>query len=154
TFNNPPNNTDLPDPLQNPGAISLSIFQCPSSPSRGAVYQDTWSQASPGSCQSAGPYTGSPTWTVSVSDYIACSGVTGAAWGPYMPTGYNMNEEEGILNDNYYVRASMISDGLSNTWMVGEVSGAPNIWLHGPVLVSQPPYPDANNWCISGNAWA
>jgi prepilin-type processing-associated H-X9-DG protein/prepilin-type N-terminal cleavage/methylation domain-containing protein len=156
TFNNAPNNTNVPDPTQNPAATPLSVFQCPASPSHGAVYQDTWSNAVPGASSSSGPYAGNTSWTVSTSDYVAASGALGqnGFWQNYLPSGYKLNEEEGILNNNYPVRAAMVSDGLSNTWMVGEVGGAPDIYLHGPVLASRPPYPDTHNWSICGNGWA
>src|SRR5438105_4192671 len=42
TFNNAPNNTDVPDPALNPAANKLKIYMCPSSPSQGAIFQDTW----------------------------------------------------------------------------------------------------------------
>jgi hypothetical protein len=41
-FNNPPNNTNIADPNLNPAAVALKIYQCPSSPSQGQIYQDTW----------------------------------------------------------------------------------------------------------------
>jgi prepilin-type processing-associated H-X9-DG protein len=37
---------------------------------------------------------------------------------------------------------------------VGEVAGAPNIWLRGPVRVDSPPFFNPNGWTICGNAWA
>jgi prepilin-type N-terminal cleavage/methylation domain-containing protein len=116
TFNNPPNNTNVGDPAQNPAATTVSTFICPSSPSQGAVYTDTRSNAGPSIGNSAGPYSGASSWTVSVSDYMACSGVVGGLWqNNYFPPSYQAPEEEGILNDNYQVNFNMIKDGTSNT---------------------------------------
>ncbi len=151
TFNNPPNNTNSGDPSLNPAATPLAVFQCPSSPSRGAAYTDTWSNNPPGISGASGPYAGSTSWTVSVSDYMAVSGVQPVFWTNYVPS---LNREEGVLNNNFGVNFGMIRDGTSNTWVVGEVGGAPDIWVAGPRKIDHPPYGNPQGWTVSGNAWA
>lgn len=151
TFNNPPNNTNSTDPDLNPAATPLSVFQCPSSPSRGAAYTDTWSNNPLGPTNSSGPYSGNTSWTVSASDYMACSGVLDSFWPNYVP---NLNHKEGILNNNFNVDMNMIKDGTSSTWLVGEVAGAPDIWVAGPTRIDGPPYTNSNHWTVCGNGWA
>ena len=148
-FNLPPNNTDVPDPTLNPAANSVKVYNCPSSPSNGVVYQDTWDNSG----DAYGPYSGNPTWTVSASDYIAISGMLGRFVRPYVPPGVRV-DQNGVLNDNFQVSIKMISDGLSNTWLVGECGGAPNVWVKGKLFASPPYDPTSTGFYISGNAWA
>jgi prepilin-type N-terminal cleavage/methylation domain-containing protein/prepilin-type processing-associated H-X9-DG protein len=151
-FNVPPNNTDSPDPNKNPAAVPMKIYQCPSSPSRGQIYQDTWDNSP---C-AYGPYSVQGTWTVSASDYIGISGVLGRV-AKYLNIGYGPGrgfDHNGILNDNFQVPIIKVTDGLSNTWMVGECAGAPNVYVRGPVVFASPPYdPTSTSFYISGNAW-
>jgi prepilin-type N-terminal cleavage/methylation domain-containing protein/prepilin-type processing-associated H-X9-DG protein len=149
TFNNPPNNTDSPDSNVNPAATKLSIYICPSSPSQGQVYQDTWNN----NPHAYGPYAGSGTWTVSTSDYIGISGLLGGFTNTYFPN--NSFDHDCVLTDNFLVRIAMITDGTSNTWVVGECAGAPNVYVRGPKLFATPPYdPSSTGFYPSGNAWA
>jgi prepilin-type N-terminal cleavage/methylation domain-containing protein/prepilin-type processing-associated H-X9-DG protein len=149
TYNNPPNNTNVADPTQNPAAVAVKTYQCPSSPSQGAVYQDTWDNSG----SAYGPYIGSPSWTVSASDYIAISGLLGHFVRNYLPgTSFDHN---GVLTDNFQVSIAQITDGTSQTWMVGECAGAPNVYITGNILYATPPYdPTSTSFYISGNAWA
>jgi prepilin-type N-terminal cleavage/methylation domain-containing protein len=152
-FNGPPNNTDSPDPGKNPAATPLKIYTCPSSPSKGQIYQDTWDNSP---C-AYGTYSGPGTWTVAASDYIGIGGLLGRV-ARYLDIGSGPGRgfpHEGLLNDNFQVRISQISDGLSNTWMVGECAGSPNVYIRGPVLYAQPPYdPTSTGFYVSGLAWA
>lgn len=149
-FNIPPNNTNVTDPSLNPAANAVKTYQCPSSPSQGKVYQDTW-DSDP---NAYGPYPGPTSWTVSASDYIAMSGLLGRFWSRYLPPGTNISEDA-ILTDNFQVRMADITDGTSNTVMVGECGGAPNVYVAGPKILASPPYnAQTSNYYISGNAWA
>src|SRR5207253_185661 len=134
TFNSPPNNTDNADPTLNPAATKLKVYMCPSSPSQGQVYQDNWDNSG----DAYGTYAGSPTWTVSASDYIAISGMLGRFVRNYLP-GVNI-DHNGVLNDNFSVRMADIIDGTSNTWMVGECAGAPDVYVAGLLRYACPPY--------------
>ncbi|QJW94812.1 DUF1559 domain-containing protein [Frigoriglobus tundricola] len=148
-FNVPPNNTNVADPTQNPAANAIKTYQCPASPSRGAVYQDTWD----GNPNAYGPYSGPASWTVSASDYIGISGLLGSLTGKFYP-GASF-DHNGVLTDNFQVRIGDITDGTSNTWVVGEQGGAPNVYGSGPKVLASPPYdPTATGLYISGNGWA
>jgi prepilin-type N-terminal cleavage/methylation domain-containing protein/prepilin-type processing-associated H-X9-DG protein len=149
TYNNPPNNTDLADPALNPAATPLKVYQCPSSPSQGVIYQDNWDN----NPNAYGPYAGSPTWTVSASDYIGISGLLSRFTRNYLP-GVRF-DHNGVLTDNLQVGIADITDGTTNTWMVGECAGAPNVYITGPKILATPPYdPNSTGFYISGNAWA
>jgi prepilin-type N-terminal cleavage/methylation domain-containing protein/prepilin-type processing-associated H-X9-DG protein len=155
TFNNPPNNyqvgnvtpltplgattADVINPKINPAVNPIKIYQCPSSPSLGVVYTDTWTNSPPGPSDSSFPYIGNSAWTFSATDYMPPSGIPGSYRGAFYP-GVNVNAEEGILNDNYGVSLNMVRDGTSNTWLVGEVAGAPQVWLSGPKLWDTAPF--------------
>ncbi|QVL33181.1 DUF1559 domain-containing protein [Telmatocola sphagniphila] len=148
-FNSPPNNTNSLDPTQNPAANKIKTFMCPASPSQGNVYQDTWDN----NPNAYGPYSGPSSWTVSASDYIGISGVLGSFAGTYVP-GVNF-DHNGVLTDNFQVKMLDISDGTSNTWLVGEQAGAPNVYGAGNKIMATPPYnPAATSLYISGNGWA
>jgi prepilin-type N-terminal cleavage/methylation domain-containing protein len=143
-FNVAPNNDGT---AASPGATKLKVFQCPSSPSQGIVYTDDW-DALP---QFNGPLSGNPTWTVSASDYLATSGVYHTYSNLVYPNGYPA-DRSGVLQDNFQVSILMIKDGTSNTTMVGECAGAPDLWLAGTQADSDP-------WskygiAIQGLAWA
>lgn len=148
-FNTPPNNTNATDPTQNPAATSVKTYQCPSSPSQGVVYQDNWDN----NPNAYGPYSGSPSWTVSATDYIGISGVLGRLTNTYA-SGLSFSHT-GILNDDRQVKMLDITDGTANTWMVGEQGGAPNVYGAGPKILASPPYdPSSTGMYISGNGWA
>jgi prepilin-type processing-associated H-X9-DG protein len=155
-FNNPPNNTNTT--TGNPAATPLKIYRCPSSPSpTGAVYQDTWTGQGFSNFSGAPP--GAKSWTVAVTDYVATSG------GANLQNGFGLtvlnDYGEGILNDNYAVSIPMISDGTSNTWLVAEAGGAPNVWVAGPKMAAAYPFQTPGNTFpnglfmnISGLGWA
>jgi prepilin-type N-terminal cleavage/methylation domain-containing protein/prepilin-type processing-associated H-X9-DG protein len=154
TFNNPPNNNNPPG-TPNPAATPLKVYQCPSSPSRGEVYTDTWSNNPPGQSEATSPYSGFGSWTVSASDYCAASGVPHHIWSAYLPPGTNIGNENGILNDNNVIVSMVqVADGTSNTWLVGECGGQPNFWITGPLLYDTPPAWARGLGSTSGGGWA
>jgi len=156
-WNNPPNNTDLPDPTLNPAATPLKMFQCPSSPSAGRIYQDTWDNVG------FGPYSfstaGKTSWTVSASDYISISGVH-SYLDKAIPAGVSVGDRSGVMNDNYQNSLTTITDGSSNTWAISECGGGPDFYVAGPKLLVQAPYDTTssnfqnNGWYASGTGWA
>lgn len=158
TFNNPPNNNGAvttPGSYAsggNPACYSIKTYICPSSPGQGAVFTNTWDQNGVGVNLSSGPYAGNASWSCSATDYIAASGVPGHFWRNYLPAGNYT--ENGVLNDNnIQVNLVQISDGSSNTWIVGERGGAPNVYITGPTLYDTPPY-NKGFASISGGGWA
>jgi prepilin-type N-terminal cleavage/methylation domain-containing protein/prepilin-type processing-associated H-X9-DG protein len=130
-------------PLTNP----LKIFQCPSSPNLGREYMDTWT----------GPAAGFPiTWGGSTSDYMALSGVLGSYWDYVFQGNPPANgDREGILHDvevNKGLRIADITDGTSNTAMVGEMAGLPDLY-HGHTLVKSAPYDPSDPDQSLGSGW-
>jgi prepilin-type N-terminal cleavage/methylation domain-containing protein len=93
TFNNPPNNNGGVTTAGsyasggNPACYQIKTYICPSSPSQGVVFTDTWDQNGVGANLSSGPYAGNPVWSTSASDYCAVSGVPGGFWSNYLPPG-------------------------------------------------------------------
>jgi prepilin-type N-terminal cleavage/methylation domain-containing protein/prepilin-type processing-associated H-X9-DG protein len=140
TFNNPPNNTNSTDSTVNPAATPLAVYRCPSSPTVDNVFTDNWT--GPfwfNSLQMPGPTVGQQSWTVALTDYMACSGVTGHYQNIVFGGGSGrVGTEEGTINDNYMVKLTMIIDGTSSTWMVGEQAGGPDLYVRGPKLVASP----------------
>jgi len=139
-FNDPANNGAW---AQTP----LKVYICPSSPSQGKVYTDTW-DSDP---RTNGPLTGNQTWTVSTSDYSPSSGAHGSFINLVWP-GYN-GRQDGVLQDNFQVRIADITDGTSNTFMVGELGGGPDVWMAGQRYAS-PPYDPSSQYYTWGLAWA
>lgn len=93
---------------------------------------------------------------MSASDYIATSGVPNHTWVSVTGAGYAGGDESGILQDNYALTIVTILDGTSNTMMVGELAGAPNLWFRGKI-VDMPPFSAMNiaaGAVPQGTAWA
>jgi prepilin-type N-terminal cleavage/methylation domain-containing protein/prepilin-type processing-associated H-X9-DG protein len=167
TFNNPPNNlvgTDpnTANPAFNPAATPLKVYQCPASPSRGAIFTDSWNSPNMFASESTGPYDGNQSWTCSASDYCAAAGVGG--WfdcSNYLGAGAQF-AYNGVLNDNnIIVTIPYITDGTSNTWLVAEHAGMPDLWISGPKLYASAPSfatvpqlgaPSGGGWSDEGNA--
>ena len=157
-WNNPPNNTDLSDPTLNPAANPVKTYMCPSSPSQGKIYQDSWDNSG----DAVGPYSfsvaGKTTWTVSATDYLAISGVH-SYLDKAIPAGISVGDRSGVMNDNYGNSISSITDGTSNTWVISECAGGPDFYVAGPKLMQSAPFTIGstawnNGWYTSGMGWA
>ncbi len=112
----------------------LKVMQCPSTPNPNRLYTAT-----------SAPLT--LTWTASATDYCATSGIGIDIWNNVLqPRGYGAapsgEARNGLLrtgNTGTATPLSSITDGLSNTFLVGELAGRPDIWRAGkltPGLVS------------------
>jgi len=143
TFNNQAGfNYASSDPNVNPAAATVPVYRCPSSATASiATYTDTWTAVPLASTNINDlPLVGNQTWTVAISDYMPCSGVVGNLRNgtnstkysaSAFPSGLNVNgigkpgvDANGTLNDNTLpFSIAMITDGTSNTWLVGECSG-------------------------------
>jgi prepilin-type N-terminal cleavage/methylation domain-containing protein/prepilin-type processing-associated H-X9-DG protein len=106
----------------------LALHQCPSAPTANRLYPFTLP---------AGAVPGLPAlrWQASASDYGVTSGVLGAFWdivvGP--PAG---GTRHGALRVNQPTRVLQIQDGTSNTILLAEIAGRPDLYRKGAFIAS------------------
>jgi prepilin-type N-terminal cleavage/methylation domain-containing protein/prepilin-type processing-associated H-X9-DG protein len=138
------------DPVnQGPQAQTrLPVYICPSSPSNGKVFTDTWTAPN--------EIGQSLSWTVSASDYVCTGGVQGGYRGKFYanyPSGDAIN---GVMQDNKPYSITMITDGTSNTFFVGENGGGPDLYARGKFIAAAPNYAGAPPGFggVEGHAWA
>jgi prepilin-type N-terminal cleavage/methylation domain-containing protein/prepilin-type processing-associated H-X9-DG protein len=114
----------------------LKVFQCPSSPNQGRIYTfPVPANVLPG--MPAGSFTGS------TSDYTAITGVRN--WGQLVaptaaePDLQDIGQRQGILRGTTQdpsiasalapqMSIASVTDGLSNTFLVGELAGRPDVY--------------------------
>src|SRR5262249_49976373 len=117
-----------------------------SSPSNGRVFTDTWTAPNEVGV--------SLSWTVSASDYVVTGGVQGGYRGKfYNPYPGDIN---GVMQDNRQFSLMQIGDGASNTFLVGENGGGPDLYVRGKLLARAPDYVGAPPGFggVEGHAWA
>jgi prepilin-type N-terminal cleavage/methylation domain-containing protein len=110
-------------------AQKVKVFQCPTTqdPDRkdGDPQTNTWN-------------------LVAVTDYAASTGVAAIAT-TVNPTG---KTQPGILEKNATVKVGSVSDGLSNTLLVVESAGRPQIWRKGKAYGTVPTQKvNGGGWC-------
>jgi prepilin-type N-terminal cleavage/methylation domain-containing protein len=104
----------------------LKIMQCPSTPSSDRLYTATSAPLG-------------LTWTASASDYCATSGIGIDIWNNVLqPRGYggapSGDARDGLLrtgNTGQATALASVTDGTSNTILIGELAGRPDIWRAG-----------------------
>src|SRR4051794_14909938 len=82
-----------------------AVYCCPSSPSNGKVFTDTWTAPN--------ELGQNLSWTVSASDYVCTGGVQGGYRGKF----YNPypGQIDGVMQDDRQMTITSIGDGTSNT---------------------------------------
>jgi len=63
---------------------------------------------------------------------------------------------DGVLQDNRQVGIAAISDGTSNTWMIGEGGGGPDLYARGKLVATAPSFTGSPSRFggAEGHAWA
>jgi len=151
--NQTPNCDGTNNPATSPGVNPLKVYICPSSPSGGKVILDNYDYLPANN--GPWPATNSPiagawqnTFYVSLSDYVSTGG---SADGFNQVANAPQNRDDGVMQDDFQVRIVDITDGASNTSMVGELGGRGNLWVLGKIFDS-PPYP--LGFAVQGGGWA
>jgi prepilin-type N-terminal cleavage/methylation domain-containing protein/prepilin-type processing-associated H-X9-DG protein len=126
----------------------VPVYVCPSSPSNGKVFTDTWTAPNEIGVNLS--------WTVAASDYVVTGGVQGGYRGKWYPNYPNGDAINGVMQDNRPYSIPQITDGTSNTFLVGENGGGPDLYARGKLIASAPNYvgapPDFGG--VEGHAWA
>jgi len=152
-YNTVRNNNGSTDPSINPSVVPIKTYICPSSPSQGRVYIDTWTSVrnETGVVDTVGFGTLTAQPALSTSDYNTTNlnaRLTRTVWpqvngkDTYPSGGW----VDGVLNDDMPVKITDITDGSSNTMMVTENAGGPDLWANGQVIAratDSPAYPNA-----------
>jgi prepilin-type N-terminal cleavage/methylation domain-containing protein/prepilin-type processing-associated H-X9-DG protein len=138
-------NSTSPSLNQQVSNTHLKVMQCPSTPNRDRLYTAFSSFAA---------FTGLPSsWTASASDYCPVVNVntafqTSAGIAPTNATAY---AGALILNKNTPLLA--ITDGTSNTILLAEGAGRPQIWQNGKLATTLPTGKVANDVGTTTDPW-
>jgi prepilin-type processing-associated H-X9-DG protein len=134
----------------------VSTFVCPSVPSPAAARIYTYDLTSEGNAftgQNLPP--GSLQYTAAPSDYTGINGVRASLWNNLTRNGYptsaHTTDEDGILREDFPCPIASVTDGLSNTLLLGEVAGKPNWYVRGQQRTIPAPYQPALEGCGWGD---
>jgi prepilin-type N-terminal cleavage/methylation domain-containing protein/prepilin-type processing-associated H-X9-DG protein len=133
----------------------VGTFVCPSAPSAAAARIYTYDLTAEANTFVAGlnlpasalQYTAAP------SDYTGINGVRASLWKNLAKNGYpavtRTTDAEGILGSDVPCPLLSVTDGLSNTILLGEVAGKPNWYVRG----QQRPVPAPYQSALEGGGW-
>ena len=137
-YNLPENSTSV--------GIPLAVYLCPSTPES--------PRQNPAFVAKPGP--GMPKWSAAAADYAASTGVSGNLYSAPPPPGSPARDNAlGVLGGNSNTgrrNISEITDGTSNTIMLFESAGRPQIWRTGRAMVPGSGTASANSSLLCG--WA
>ncbi|MFO0851539.1 MAG: DUF1559 domain-containing protein [Gemmataceae bacterium] len=134
----------------------IKLLQCPSNPTNGLVLDgDPQPSNGSGLGASAGPTAGA---LFPVSDYAASAGISLLAPAAINPTVATANPQKipGLLEKNPPgpIRLTSCSDGLSNTVMIVETAGRPQVYRRGKLVGAAPTTPFTGSAKVNGGGWA
>jgi prepilin-type N-terminal cleavage/methylation domain-containing protein/prepilin-type processing-associated H-X9-DG protein len=137
-YNLPENSTSV--------QIPLAVYLCPSTPDSPRL--------NPAFVAKPGP--GMPKWPSAAADYAASTGVASTLWAaPSVMSSPQPSSTLGVLGGNNNAgrrNIAEITDGASNTIMLFESAGRPQVWRTGRVMVPNSGTTTANSSILCG--WA
>jgi len=104
----------------------LKVYQCPSTPNPNRLYTVPTALASA---------LGVPPWTAAPADYQPLTGIMGSFWTAAIGTDGGGNRD-GVLSVNQYINIMAITDGTSNSILLGEIAGKPDKYAQGRLVSS------------------
>jgi prepilin-type N-terminal cleavage/methylation domain-containing protein/prepilin-type processing-associated H-X9-DG protein len=132
----------------------VRAFICPATPSTGAARIYTYDLTDEANAF-AGLHLppGALQYTAAPSDYTGINGVRASLWENLTRNGYPAvtatTDVDGILGSDTPCPLTSITDGLSNTILLGEVAGKPNWYVRGQQRAVPAPYQPA----LEGGGW-
>jgi prepilin-type N-terminal cleavage/methylation domain-containing protein len=132
----------------------VATFVCPSVPSPAAARIYTYDlTAEANAFAGLNLPAGSLQYTAAPSDYTGINGVRASLWKNLARNGYpavaHTTDQDGILREDLPCPIASITDGLSNTILLGEVAGKPNWYVRGQQRTVPPTYQPA----LEGGGW-
>jgi prepilin-type N-terminal cleavage/methylation domain-containing protein/prepilin-type processing-associated H-X9-DG protein len=132
----------------------VTTFVCPSVPAPAAdrIYTyDLTAEANAFTGQNLPA--GALKYTAASSDYTGINGVRAGLWNNLARNGYpaaaRTTDAEGILHEDFPCPLASVTDGLSNTILLGEVAGKPNWYVRGQLI----PIPAPFQPVLEGGGW-
>lgn len=145
---------------QTVASTHLKLFQCPAAPNPNRLYTDG---PVPGAAFVPTWGSGTLTWTASAGDYTITTGIREATLNACFADGGGGNRDGALeaitlatpTTTLSGTRILSISDGTSNTIVVGELAGRPSQYQAGKLVGSTPQQFSGAGWgdALSGENW-